>query len=209
MSTSLSPISSGTASVDLGLFRNSAYQFTGNPPKTAAGVTQRLDSLYATLQFPAVSGTASTFIYADTNNIYAQTTQIGHTSSGAGGALNPRKADLTRLLARIEGFQKLPTVWAGDDTVMVDSNTYDTATQILQGLPHDVPLPQATPSADGEIGLTWMQQGGRFEVVIQPDRHVLWLVNHGHDYEPGGLVDLGAHKSLFDLNEALRQFYHG
>jgi hypothetical protein len=208
MSASHSPVSSGTASLVVNSEPLSnfflLYQFACNSPETAraSGVPQRLDSLYTSLRFPNENGTANTVIYSET-------TEAHQTNLGGGEALNPRKADLTRLLARIDGFQRLPVAWAGDDTVMVDSNTYDTAAQILQGLPYDVPLPQATPSADGEIGLTWIQQGGRFEVMIQPDRHVLWLMNQGHDYEPGGMIDLSTHKSLFDLSEALRRFWHG
>jgi hypothetical protein len=129
------------------------------------------------------------------------------TNSG-GEVLSPRKAETSRLLATVKRFRELPADWSGKDTVPIDSALSELAERVLLGLSEDIPLPQATPSADGEIGLTWVRQRDRFEALIQPDQHIIWVVGRNGHHVPGGLINLAEHNSLLDLYEALRRFWH-
>jgi hypothetical protein len=129
------------------------------------------------------------------------------TSSG-GAPLTVRKAETSRLLDQVKSFQRLPNDWAGEGTVLVDSGVYDVSERVLQALPTEIPLPQVTPSPDGEVGLSWIRNGGRFEVLVQPDQHLLWVIGRDGAYTPGGMINFAEHKSLLRLNMALRQFWY-
>lgn len=130
------------------------------------------------------------------------------TDSG-GEALTPRIADLNRLLSRVDKFRNLPTDWCGDHTILISAETYDIAARLLRELPSELPLPQATPSAEGEVGFIWFRNSNGFEVVIQPDCHILWVMQANGECTPGDIIDFPAEGTFYKLNEALRRFLNG
>ena len=69
------------------------------------------------------------------------------------------------------------------------------------------PLPQATSSPEGEIALTWFKGRNRLEALLQPDHHLVWVVQDGGEYAPGRDIDLSAIALFASLFEAIALFY--
>jgi hypothetical protein len=83
----------------------------------------------------------------------------------------------------------------------------DFANRLVRELPKKWPLPQVTSSPDGEIAFTWFNGGNRLEALLQPDRHLVWVVKNNGQYNPGRDIDLSDVASLADLFEAVATFY--
>jgi len=90
------------------------------------------------------------------------------------------------LVAQLEGFSDLPSDWAGDETVLPSRGTISSAKTLLSSLSSDHILPQVSPSADGEIGFTWLMNGLRVEALLYPDNHLVWLWSSDGTVNPGG-----------------------
>jgi hypothetical protein len=89
------------------------------------------------------------------------------------------------LAEKIEGFADLPTSWAGTDTVIPSQETRSAAMGLLRNLSSDYPLPQVTPSADGEIGFVWYGRGSRVEALLGADIHLVWFGEFAGEIEAG------------------------
>lgn len=144
----------------------------------------------------------------NTGNTYSQwLSAFGAQTEAGGKGISPRARERSLLLSRIASFTKLPTDWAGDDTILVGGRTLEFAKKLIQELPEKWPLPQATSSSDGEIAFTWFRKKNRLEALLQPDHHFVWVIQNDGQYVPGRDIDLGATASFADLFEAIAQFY--
>lgn len=90
------------------------------------------------------------------------------------------------LVTQLESFSDLPADWAGDETHMPSKSTITSAMTLLSSLSSDHVLPQVSPSADGEIGFTWLTDGLRVEALLYPDNHLVWLWTSDGNVNPGG-----------------------
>jgi hypothetical protein len=124
----------------------------------------------------------------------------------SGASPSWRMAALAALWRRIEGFARLPADWAGEGTVLVSPTLLNRARLLLRGLPSALPLPQASPSAEGEIALTWFRGGRRLEAMLQPDDHLVWVVTGGGRTDLGKDLDLSV-DSASPFYEAVELFH--
>jgi hypothetical protein len=151
----------------------------------------------------------------NTGNTYHQWLMAFAPQTDAGGeGISARAQERSLLSSRMESFTKLPKDWGGEDTILVNQQTFlvnqqtlDGAKRLIRELPNKWPLPQATPSPEGEIALTWFKGGNRLEVLLQPDRHLIWVVKNDGAYVPGRDIDLNAVASFSGLFEAIALFY--
>lgn len=128
-------------------------------------------------------------------------------TEAGGEGLSARIREISLLSSRIESFAKLPVNWGGDDTILADQPTLNLAKQLVRGLPKKRPLPQVTPSADGEICFTWFKDENRLEAILQPDQHFVWVVRKDGQYAPGRDINLSAAVSFSVFLQALALFY--
>ena len=141
------------------------------------------------------------------NTYYQRLMAFGPQTDAGGEGISARAQERSLLSSRIESFTKLARDWAGEDTIVVDQQTLDVAKRLVRELPNKWPLPQATPSPEGEIALTWFKGGNRLEALLQPDRHLIWVVKNDGEYAPGRDIDLNAVASFAGLFEAIALFY--
>jgi hypothetical protein len=94
------------------------------------------------------------------------------------------------LVAQLESFSKLPSDWAGDETQLPSTSAIESAKTLLSSLSTDHVLPQLSPSADGEIGFTWLTNNLRVEALLYPDKHLVWL------WSSDGIVNAGGEGSF-------------
>lgn len=141
------------------------------------------------------------------NTYYQRLAASGAQTDAGGEGISARTRELSLLSSRIDSFTKLPKDWFGEDTVLVDNKTVEFAKRLVQELPTKWPLPQATSSPEGEIALTWFKNSNRLEALIQPDHHLIWVIQNDGQYAPGRDIDLGAIASFADLFEAIALFY--
>jgi hypothetical protein len=90
------------------------------------------------------------------------------------------------LVSQLESFSELPADWAGDETQVPSRSTIASAKTLLSSLSSDHALPQVSPSADGEIGFTWLRSDLRIEALLYPDNHLVWLWTSHGNVNPGG-----------------------
>jgi hypothetical protein len=117
----------------------------------------------------------------------------------------PRLSDLA---SKIESFSNLPADWAGSDTVPVPADLVKHLKAIIGALPEAVPVPQAVPSADGEVALVWFRNGGRLEAMFSPDGYFSWVHTGAVDKKIiDGETTLDNPSVLTLLTEALESFF--
>jgi hypothetical protein len=144
----------------------------------------------------------------NTGNTYYESFAAFRVQTDAGGeGISARLRERSLLVSRMDSFTKLPKDWGGEDTILVDRQTLEAAKRLVQELPHQWALPQATSSSDGEIAFTWFNGRNRLEALLQPDHHLIWVVQNDGQYAPGRDIDLGAIASFADLFEAIALFY--
>jgi hypothetical protein len=90
--------------------------------------------------------------------------------------------------AAIDSFNNLPTDWGGPDTVLPPPDTREAAKALVAGLPASVATPHASPSADGEIGFTWVTATKRVDALLDVDGHLVWFWHSNGRISPGGEV---------------------
>lgn len=130
-------------------------------------------------------------------------------TTAARDSRSARFALLASLWDRIEGFSRLPPNWAGEGAVPASTDSTKIVGHLINGLPDDIVLPQATASSEGEIGLTWFKRGDRLEAIIDPDGYLTWVSKVGNNVLKGDvLATANADSDTFgSLYEALTRFY--
>ena len=118
-----------------------------------------------------------------------------------------RNAQLAALWARIESFTRKPAGWAGEDSVPVSRETAEYARNLLSALPEDLRVPQATMSAEGEIGLIWVKGSDFLDATIAPDAHLIWTIKRGSEFHEGGIILLSPKSDFQEFFNALTDFY--
>jgi hypothetical protein len=89
----------------------------------------------------------------------------------------------------IDDFADLPPAWSGPDTVLPSAGTRAAAKALLMGLPSTIATPHVSPSADGEIGFTWVTATNRVEALLDADGHLVWFwALRDNQINPGGEV---------------------
>lgn len=179
---------------------HTGYAGCGHDEGLREGSPFRFAYLYSDLQLPSEGTTANTLVNVEA----ASSVEV----TGAGGlALTLRDARLAATVDRIRSFEHLPRDWAGEDTVAIRPEVRLIAERILRSLPPEIPIPQPTPSGDGEIGLSWIKGADRFEAIVHADCQVAWVLSRGSQFAPGGLID-AVERNLYRLTAALRQFWN-
>jgi hypothetical protein len=90
------------------------------------------------------------------------------------------------LVGQLESFSNLPSDWAGEETKLPSAGAIASAKTLLSSLSSDHVLPQVSPSADGEVGFTWLTNNLRIEALLYPDNHLVWLWTSDGNVNPGG-----------------------
>jgi len=101
-----------------------------------------------------------------------------------------RALELDALCRRIADFGRLPNTWAAEDGLRPGPDVIEFACDIIRQLPAEVMLPQTSPSADGEIGLSWFNGQERLEAMLHPDGHLVWVKRLEDRLVPGRDIDL-------------------
>ena len=104
-----------------------------------------------------------------------------------------RTAQVEALCHKIADFENLPAGWAGEGAAAPSRAVIDFACRLLYELPPSVDLPQASPSAEGEIGLSWFNGTKRLEAMLQPDGHLVWVKRLEDRFLPGADIDWREH----------------
>jgi hypothetical protein len=141
------------------------------------------------------------------NTYYERLVILGVQTDAGGEAISVRAGQRSLLSSRVDSFSKLPRDWSGEDTIPIDTQTLEIAKRLIEDLPNRWPLPQATPSGEGEVVFTWFKNSNRLEAILQPDRHLIWVTQNNGRYVPGRDIDLSAIASFGDLFEAIALFY--
>ena len=129
-------------------------------------------------------------------------------ATGQPDARPPRSTRLAALRDRVQSFARLPEGWAGDGTIPPPREVVAPVDRLLLGLPEDMPLPYATASGEGEIGLTWFRGEDRLSATASPEGHLLWVIKTGGQFRDGEIVPL-ASESFEPLHKALVPFLQG
>ena len=101
----------------------------------------------------------------------------------------PRFFETLSILVRLDKLQHLPSEWAGVDTIVPTKQTIQAAKALISSLPIASPLPNVSPSADGEIGFAWAVGKKRFESILASDGKLVWFWTEGKQVFPGSEVD--------------------
>lgn len=83
--------------------------------------------------------------------------------------------EVEKLRDKLDGYAKLPSDWAGEDTVLPTLQTVSQAKALVSNLSSDSLLPHLSASMDGEIGFTWILKDHRVEAVLSPEGEFAWL----------------------------------
>jgi hypothetical protein len=118
-----------------------------------------------------------------------------------------RADEIMGLCSLIRGFAELRQDWNGKDTLLPDHKVIKWACNLVAKLPPSVGLPQVSPSAEGEIGLSWFNGGKRLEAMLQPDRHLVWVKKVEDEFVPGDDIDLEHEHSFDRLFEDVEHLY--
>jgi hypothetical protein len=116
---------------------------------------------------------------------------------------NPR----VKLCGKIESFARLPGDRTETDAIPPDRATVRFACDLVQKLPAETPLPHASRSTEGEIGLSWSKGNDRFEVLLQPDGHLVWAKERDGKIVPGEDIDLRTEHTFGRLYDDVVRFY--
>lgn len=120
----------------------------------------------------------------------------------------PRSPALRALLARIRNFGGLAPDWAGEDTTAIDELTIAAAMRAAEAATRaEFPLPQASPSPEGEISLSWYRKRNRLALILAPDGYVTWTTSIDRHVEEGGELRIDSPFFPDSIVEALRGFY--
>ena len=117
-----------------------------------------------------------------------------------------RAMKLFTLLNRVADFARAPAGWAGDGTVPPQPPLATQISRLLRELPDTLPLPQATASGEGEIGLTWFKGGDCLDAMASPDGYLTWALKIGDAFLEGDVLPLTS-DSFAPLHEALVTFH--
>ncbi len=117
-----------------------------------------------------------------------------------------RYARLASLWGRVEGFARMPEGWASEGALPPPREIVGHVGRLLSDLPEDLEFPQATASAEGEVGLTWFKGNDRLDAIASPDGHLTWALKVGDRFLDGDVLAL-ASESFDPFYEALVDFY--
>lgn len=125
-----------------------------------------------------------------------------------GGQSHRRPTAAQALVDRVRAFQRLPADWAGDDTIVIDDAAVSAAERIIDAIAAaGLPLPQASPSSEGEVGLTWYRGRDMLDLTVDPDMHIVWVTRIAGKVEPGDVVAVDSWAFPDQIVEAVRGFY--
>jgi hypothetical protein len=110
-------------------------------------------------------------------------------------------AEQDTLCRRIHEFAKLEAGWNGDDSVAPNEAVIAEACKIVRELPDNAQLPHVSPSADGEIGLSWLSGNKRLEALIQPEGYLVLVRALDHQLTPVAEINLRERSSSPLLEE--------
>ena len=114
------------------------------------------------------------------------------------------------LIDRITEYKALEVDWDGDGATPVSEAVVDAAVAIVDAVSIErLRLPQPTLSADGEIGLSWFRGRDLFELTIDADLHIVWVLQVGKQVVPGEVHPVGSATFPDMVVEAVREFYAG
>lgn len=120
----------------------------------------------------------------------------------------PRSARLEALIARIIGFGELAPDWAGGEATAISAATIGAAMRVAEAAERaGLSLPQASPSPEGEISLSWYRGRDRFALTIEQDMHAVWATSINREVEAGDAVEIGSLTFPGLIVGALREFY--
>ncbi len=140
-------------------------------------------------------------------------------SAGAAGSPSPRAweshvterpKDTQRLVDRITAYRDLEADGDEDEVTPVSKETVAAAVAIVDAISAGgLRLPQPTLSTDGEIGLSWFCGRDLFELTIDADLHIVWVLQVGKKVVPGEVHPVGSETFPGMVVEAVREFYAG
>jgi hypothetical protein len=107
---------------------------------------------------------------------------------------------------RLTQLSQLPVGWAGEGSISPHPSSLKIARRVISEMRAHLPVPQATASSEGEIGLTWVRDEGRLDAIIDPDGHLTWVSHRAGRYQDGQDLDVGAGAPLSPLFEAVADF---
>jgi hypothetical protein len=94
-----------------------------------------------------------------------------------------------------------------EDATAVSPETIALARMILGNLPVEVRVPHVAPSADGEVGFTWVNGRDRLEAMLHPDKHLVWIKKISGNFALGEDIEISAPEDLSVFYSALGNFY--
>ena len=102
---------------------------------------------------------------------------------------------LASLCNRITRFLDLRPGWDDFDAKPIPTDSVRIACCLAAlGFHNGHPLPQASPSPDGEVSLSWFQGRDRLSMVVEPDGIVTWVMSSEDRVQPGGILDFSPGK---------------
>ena len=75
---------------------------------------------------------------------------------------------------------------------------------LIAQLPAGIRRPHVSPNDDGEVGLSWCRGADRFEAMIRPDGHLVWVTKTGGKWLPGEDIPWS---DPTPLHAALKEFF--
>ena len=97
--------------------------------------------------------------------------------------------------------------WGRADAIPVSADTIAKARTLLNGLPTNFRYPHLAPSEDGEIGLSWSLGKDRFEAMLQPDDHLVWVMKVAGKFVAGDDVIWSRQEGRDRFYASLGRFY--
>ncbi|MGO9741724.1 MAG: hypothetical protein ACLPN5_09485 [Roseiarcus sp.] len=114
---------------------------------------------------------------------------------------------LEQTRAEADRFATLRTRWGPADIIPVAEDTIQFARALVAHLPAGTEPPQLSRSHDGEIGLSWVRGLDRFEAMVQPDGHLVWITKVSGIFAVGLDVPVDSLDGRDEFYAALSKFY--
>ncbi len=106
-----------------------------------------------------------------------------------------------------EVIDPIASLQASTSSASIGEGTFAKARMLLDGLPSAIRKPHLSASDDGEIGLSWLQGKDRFEAMLQPDDHLVWITKVDGIFVPGADVLASVVEDRQTFYAALNGFY--
>jgi hypothetical protein len=92
-------------------------------------------------------------------------------------------------------------------SVSIGEGTFAKARLLLEGIPSAIRKPHLSASDDGEIGFSWLKGKDRFEAMLQPDDHLVWVTKIDGVFVSGADVLASVREDRQIFYTALNGFY--